>query len=510
MQSHSTWLDHPIRRFPPLKRNADFDVVVVGGGMTGLMSAYLLKRAGKTVCVLERDRLAEADTGHTTAHLTYVTDLRIGEIVRSFGRDAARLLWEGGASAIHTIEAIADAESIDCDLRRVPGFLHAAIHGTKDESDDLAREHELVRELGFHASFVESVPIFGRPGIRFSNQAKFHPRRFLARMAETIEGDGCAIFEQAEVKEVKDDPLTAKVGGHEVRCDHLVIATHVPLMGNTGLLPATIFQSKLAPYSTYVVRASVPAGALPEASFWDTSDPYYYLRVDRTSDGDFVIFGGEDHKTGQAADTEEHFRRVAETLYKILPEAQIESRWSGQVIETNDGLPYIGQAAERQYVATGFVGNGLTFGTLAAMMLCDRILGKENPWQDLLDVNRRKLRGGAWHYVTENVDYPYYLVADRLKRPEARSIDDVEPGEGKVIRQDGQWIACSKDQLGNVHAVSATCTHMGCLVRWNGAERTWDCPCHGSRFAPDGKVLGGPAETPLEAVDVPAAAESRA
>jgi glycine/D-amino acid oxidase-like deaminating enzyme/Rieske Fe-S protein len=510
MKSHAYWLDQKIRTFPALNQHADFDVVVIGGGMTGLMTAYLLKRAGKRVCVLERDRLAEADTGHTTAHLTYVTDMRIGEVVRNFGRDAARLVWEGGAAAINTIEAIADSESIACDLRRVPGFLHAAIHGTEDETEDLEREHELVRELGFHASFVPSVPIFGKPGIRFSNQAKFHPRRFLAGLAEVIQEHGSAIFEKSEVTQVQDDPLAAKVGEHVVRCDHVVIATHVPLQGQTGIVPATIFQSKLAPYSTYVVRARVPSGTLPEASFWDTTNPYYYLRVDATAKGDYVIFGGEDHKTGQAADTEECFRRVAETLYKVLPEARIESRWSGQVIETNDGLPYIGPTAERQYVATGFVGNGLTFGTLAAMMLCDRILGNDNPWQDLLDVNRKKIFGGALHYLKENVDYPYYLIADHLKRPAGRSIDDVQPGEGKVIRQDGQWIACAKDQRGNVHAVSATCTHMGCLVHWNGAERTWDCPCHGSRFTADGKVIGGPAETPLEPVEVREAEATRA
>jgi glycine/D-amino acid oxidase-like deaminating enzyme/nitrite reductase/ring-hydroxylating ferredoxin subunit len=430
-------------------------------------------------------------------------------MVKNFGRDAARLVWEGGVAAINTIEAIADSESIACELRRVPGFLHAAIHGTKDESDSLEEDYELARELGFHASFVESVPVFGKPGIRFSNVAKFHPRQYLAGLAEAIQGHGSAIYEHAEVTEVKADPLAAKLGEHEVRCDHLIIATHVPLMGKTGLIPATIFQSKLAPYSSYVLRARIPRGLLPEASYWDTSDPYYYLRVDSNSEGDYVIFGGEDHKTGQAADTEEHFSRLAETLYTILPDAQIENRWSGQVIETNDGLPYIGQTADRQFVATGYAGNGMTFGTLAAMMLCDRILDNENPWQDLLDVNRRKLRGGTWDYVKENFDYPYYLIADRLKGPQGRSIDDVEPGEGKVIRQDGQWVACSKDHLGNVHAVSATCTHMGCLVHWNGAERTWDCPCHGSRFAADGKVLGGPAETPLEAVDVHAAAESR-
>jgi Rieske Fe-S protein len=286
-----------------------------------------------------------------------------------------------------------------------------------------------------------------------------------------------------------------------VQCEYLVISTHVPLMGKTGLVSATLFQTKIYPYSSYVIGATLPKGRLPEASFWDTSDPYYYLRVDAGKKSDYVIFGGKDHKTGQETDTEERFQELAQTLVEFLPEAKPERRWSGQVIETSDGLPYMGETAKGQFAASGYSGNGMTFGTLAGMMARDAALGRSNPWHQLFSVNRKAVRG-AWEYVKENFDYPYYFVRDRLAGTEGDSTRDVRRGDGKVINLDGQRVACSRDDEGNLRALSAVCTHLGCLVRWNGAEQTWDCPCHGSRFRPNGEVLAGPAEEPLQPVEL--------
>jgi nitrite reductase/ring-hydroxylating ferredoxin subunit len=254
----------------------------------------------------------------------------------------------------------------------------------------------------------------------------------------------------------------------------------------------------LIPYSSYAISARIPRGDFPESSFWDTSNPYYYLRIDRARDHDRAIFGGEDHKTGQADDTAARFKRLEGLLKQLSPKAKIENRWSGQVIETIDGLPLIGETAENQFVATGFAGNGMTFGTLAGMMACDRALGRENPWHIVFDVNRKKIRDGAWKFLRENLDYPYYLLRDRFKSAEAPSARAVKRGEGKVIEVDGQRVACSRDGQGKLYQVSAVCTHLGCLVHWNQAEETWDCPCHGSRFRRTGEVLAGPAESPLE------------
>lgn len=500
MKDISVWRKAKLPQFPRLGKAGQFDVVVVGAGITGVTAAYLLKRAGKKVCLIERDRIGSVDTGNTTAHLTYVTDLRLKELVKNFGREQARIFWLGGAAAINTIDGIADGLKLDCEFRRVPGFLHASLDSESDEHNDLQEETGLARELGFDATFVESAPLVNKPGIRFSNQAKFHPLAYLAGLARAIDGDGSAIFEQSEVSEVEAEPLAAVVHGKKIKCDYLVIATHVPLMGKTGLLRATLFQTKLAPYSSYVVGAHLPKGTLSEAMYWDTSNPYYYLRVDRQPKFDYVIFGGADHKTGQKRSTSACFAQVESRLKTIIPGAKVTERWSGQVIETNDGLPFIGETAERQFVATGFAGNGMTFGTLGAMMACDAVLGRENPWQQLFAVDRKKLRGGLWNYLKENFDYPYYLVRDRLAPAEAESPREIKPGEGKILTIDGQRVACSRDEKGKLTAVSAVCTHMGCIVHWNRPEHTWDCPCHGSRFQADGKVMAGPAESPLEPV----------
>ena len=504
--SGSAWRAAKLPSFRTVSKQAHFDVVIVGGGITGLSAAYLLKRAGKKVCLLERDRLGAIDTGNTTAHLTYVTDLRLKPLVKYFGKDSARVAWLGGAAAINTIEQIVKSESIDCDFRRVPGFLHASLEGNEDERAELKKEAELARELDFDAKYLESVPKVDKPGIRFSNQAKFHPLKYLAGLAKAIHGDGSAVFEHAEVTAVEDDPLTVIVNDRKVKCDYLVIATHVPLMGKTGFLRATLFQTKLFPYSSYAVGAQIPKSQWPEASYWDTSDPYYYLRIDKHTKFDYAIFGGADHKTGQESRTKVNFAKLEAKLATLIPGAKVTHRWSGQVIETNDGLPFIGEIAERQFVATGFSGNGMTFGTLSGMMACDRVSGRENPWQQLFAIDRKKVRGGLWDYVKENFDYPYCLIRDHLMPAEGNSPSEVGRDEGKVIKHEGQRVACSRDKAGKLTAVSAVCTHMGCIVHWNGAEKTWDCPCHGSRFHADGQVLAGPAESPLEPIKIKASA----
>jgi nitrite reductase/ring-hydroxylating ferredoxin subunit len=274
-------------------------------------------------------------------------------------------------------------------------------------------------------------------------------------------------------------------------------------MGKSSLVSATLFQSKLALYTSYVLGAAMPKGTIPKALYWDTSDPYYYLRVDPRPDHDYVIFGGEDVKTGQEEDAQKVFARLEQRLAAVLPQAQVRDRWLGQVVETNDGLPFIGESAEKQFVATGFCGNGFTLGTLSAVMARDRYLGRKNPWFDLFAVNRKKFHGGTWRYIKENLDYPYYMVRDRLAGAETDSLEELQLGEGKLVNLEGKKFAAYRDEDGRVTLCSPVCTHMKCIVHWNNADKTWDCPCHGSRFKATGEVFSGPAEAPLEKLSWP-------
>lgn len=509
MESKTPWQETEMPEHPQLTQNARCEVLIIGGGITGLSAGYLLKRAGKRVIVIERNRIGSGDTGCTTAHLTQVTDTRLKDLVSTFGREAAKLTWEGGAAAVNTIEQIARSINAECDFRRVPGYLHAPLDAGQPDVAGLKEDCRLAQELEIVATFLPSVPQLDRPGILFPNQAKFHPLRYLRALANAVDGGGSMVYEETEARRFSETPRGVETSGGRIDCEYIVIATHVPLMGETGFLSASLLQTKLAPWSTYAIGARIPAGRFAEASYWDTSTPYHYLRIDRGSDADFAILGGEDHKTGQAQDQVERFGRLENLLWKLIPNARVDYRWSGQVVETHDGLPYIGETADGQFVATGFSGNGMTFGTLGAMMACDAVFHRQNPWKKLFDVNRTTI-SSAWDYVKENLDYPYYLVRDRLAPATISSVDEIEPGAGAILRVDGEQLACSRDEQGQLHAVSATCTHLGCLVHWNPTEKTWDCPCHGSRFQPSGEVLAGPAETPLAPHDAAVSAINHA
>jgi glycine/D-amino acid oxidase-like deaminating enzyme/nitrite reductase/ring-hydroxylating ferredoxin subunit len=499
MENLPYWIDSaPIKRFPRLQKNVSVDVLVVGAGVTGISAAYLVKKAGLSVALIERERVASIDTGHTTAHLTYVTDVELQELARNFGNDHAQAAWDAGAAAIDEIERIVQEEAIDCEFTRVPGYVHLPKRNfSQKEISSLRKEADLAVKLGFDAAYLESAPYFTLPAVRFANQAKFHPRKYLRSLVLKLPGNGSHVFEKSAVIEFDPQKRRANVNRSWIGFERVIMATNNPLVGLASVTRATLLQTKLSLYTSYALGIRTPAGTVPEGLFWDTREPYDYLRVDRHRDFDYVVYGGEDHKTGQKRKTQQAYGRLLARLKRIIPEARVDHRWSGQVICTPDGLPYIGENAERQFIATGFCGNGITFGTVAAMMARDWATGNKNPWAKLFAVDRKKLKGAAWNYLRENKDYPYYMIKDRLAGPEADSVRELKRGEGMIIGSRGKKHAVFRDHNGKIHKRSPVCTHLGCLVRWNPAESTWDCPCHGSRFKPTGEVIAGPAEEGL-------------
>lgn len=489
--------------FPKLDADRQFDVVVIGAGITGVTAAYLLKREGVRVALIDRGRAVDIDTCQTSGHLTCVIDTPLSDLVSKFGDDHARAAWDAGLSAIATIDEIVRREKIDCSFAWVPGYVHAPVDRATTDEDRAAlyKEADTAARLGFDARFVPSAPFVDRPGVEIENQARFHPRKYLRALLELIDGGGSAVFENTACTDITSDPVTVVTEHGKLTCRDVVIATHNPISGLANVASATLLQTRLSLYTSYVAGGRAPKGAVPDAMFWDTDSPYKYLRIDPHQSYDYVLYGGEDHKTGQADDTRDCMANIEKALRALVPGVEIEHHWSGQVIETPDGLPLIGRTSDHQFVATGFSGNGLTFGTVGAVMAADALTGRDNPWRKLFDATRTTLTHGAWDYLKENTDYPYYMIRDRFAGSEGRSLRGVPRGTGKVIELEGQPVAVHRADDGALTMLSAVCTHMGCRVRWNQLENSWDCPCHGSRFGVSGHVMSGPAEKPLPPVE---------
>lgn len=500
MDTTPYWLDSAsVSRRAPLQEDLDVDVLIIGGGITGVTTAYALSDEGLRVALVERERLATRDTGHTTAHLTYMTDVRLSDLIATFGRDDAKHSWEAGRAGMNFIESTVVKHSINCDLLRVPGYLVAAEHSNlAHETFLLQKEAMIARQMGFATYFTEDCPITAKPGIRFDGQMKFHPLKYLSTLIGIAEERGAHVFEESEVSEFIDSN-TAKVGEHRISFRKVIIATHVPLQGNACVFGAAMFQTKLALYSSYAVRARLPMSA-PRSLIWsDTADPFLYIRVNHEDGGGTCIIGGEDHRTGAETDTGKRYEALEARLEKMFPGAEVTHRWSGQVVETVDGLPFIGPTSGTQFIATGFSGDGMTFGTVAALMARDWIRGDESDWAKLFDPSRR-CASVAMEYLKENKEFPIRMITDRL-HIEDGDPEALRPGEAAVLDHGGKRVAASREANGTLHVCSAICPHLGCVVAWNSAERTWDCPCHGSRFKEDGSVIAGPAEKDLDCLN---------
>lgn len=481
----------PARRYPALQGDLEVDVVVVGAGMAGLTTAWLLKQAGKRVAVVEMHRVLTGQTGQTTAHLTELLDTPYETLTSDFGEKGARLIAASVRASLEQIASLVERRGISCGFQRVPGFRYAE---TQAQAQQLEREAHAARQAGLMCSLTQEVPLPYpvKLALRVEDQAQFHPREYLLALAEDLPGHGSHLFEETQVTHIEDGaPCRVRTARGVITCQDVVEATTTPL--NRVLL-----HTKLYPYRTYSLAARLE-GPLAAGLYYDSEDPYHYIRTQRVAGVDYLIVGGEDHKVGTEEDTGSHYAALEEYTRRRFPVGAVDYRWSGQVIEPADGLAYIGRngGARHVWVATGFSGTGMMFGTLAGMLLDDLIRGRDNPYAQLYDATRVKPAAGAKDFLQENAEVAFHFVADRLARPEARELSEVPAGEGRIVEVEGQKVAVFREEAGTVHAVSPVCTHLGCYVHWNKAERSWDCPCHGARYSPTGEVLNGPAVKPL-------------
>ncbi len=499
--SKPIWRHFAGERFAAVEHDVDTDVLVVGAGMFGMMAAYLLAKAGRSVTVVERRAIGSGETGSTSAHLTGITDARLPALVAAYGDDTARAVIEAHLSALDVVEQTVADERIDCGFQRVPAFLMPPLFGDDRRAEaDLLRDAAIAARWGIGSAGLVSVPGFQRSGVCFPDQAILHPLRFLAGLARALVNLGCPMYERSEVTACTSDPLTAEVNGRRIRCGYLVVATHVPLTAARSETKAALFQTKLSSSQTYVVAARLPQSSLSPALYWDTTEPYHYIRTYDDAEGRIILVGGEDHRTGQEQNPPARFEALSQGVARLFPEAKLIGRWSGQVVETPDGLPYIGEYGERQLTATGFSGNGLSFAVLAATIVRDTLLGHAPPWAEIFAPQRKPVQG-FWRYATNNAAYPYHFVKDRLATLHSHDIDSIPPKSGRIVRIDGRPLAIYRTEDGRLVRRSAVCRHLGCIVRWNSAEGTWDCPCHGARYLPTGEVIAGPAEESLALAD---------
>jgi len=486
----------------PLDGNTTADVCVIGAGIAGLSVAYELQRDGRSVVVLEAARCGGGQTGRTTAHLASALDDGFVALERWHGADGARGAAASHAAAIDRIETIGRDEEIDCGFARIDGHLFAAGDDPDREQAALRDEHAAAARAGLEVEIVARAPLPSLdtgPCVRFARQGRIEPLRYVSGLARAIERRGGRIFGAARATTIAATPGHVETsGGHRVSAAAVVVATNAPVHSLLGVHP------KQAPYTSYALALRVPRATAADVLLWDTADPYHYVRLlpDLGGDDELLVVGGEDHKTGHGDDGRDRHAQLEAWVRRRFPLAgAVVHRWSGQVMETSDGLAFIGRdpGHDHVYVVSGDSGHGLTHGTIAGLLLRDLIQQRENPWRELYDPGRVRL-AAAGALVRENLTVARDMLA-WITPGAVASVAEIPRGEGAVLREGVVKIAAYRDDDGTLHRRSAVCPHLGCIVAWNGVERSWDCPCHGSRFDCLGHVRDGPANRDLAPVD---------
>ncbi len=475
----------------------DADVAVIGGGIAGLTTARQLQLAGRLVVVLEAGRVLEGVTGNTTAKVSTQHGIVYTDLIASHGREKAQLYADAQAAALEHIAG----SGIDCDFARVDSYVYSL---DAEELERLQAEASAAASLGLPATYTTDVPLpYDVAGaVRFAGQGQFHPRKYLLALAAQITDAGGVILEQTRALDVDDDePCVITTDRGVVRAREVVVATHIPFL-DRGLYFARQF-----PVRDYVVAAPIEATAAPDGIFLSTESPTHSVRTTPYDGGLLLITGGEGHTPGREDDTDARFDAIAAWQREHFDVGDVAYRWSTQDYTSDDRVPFIGpvtSVSRHIWTATAFGAWGMTNGTVAGLLLADLITGRDNPWAEVFDPRR----GGSWLQKTktaikENAAVAKELVAGYVTGSDVKSVDELAPGEGAVLKFGPAKTACYRDKSGTLHAVSARCTHLGCIVAFNSAEKSWDCPCHGSRFDVDGLVLQGPAVDPLKPEPIP-------
>ncbi len=499
-ESFSVWSESvTMPSFDPLTHDLMTDVCVIGGGIAGLTTAYLLMKEGKRVCILEAFEIAGGQTSKTTAHLSNVLGTRYLDLEKYHGKKGAKLIAESHASAIQKIADIITEEKIECDFTYLNGYLFRSGESSVDllENELACCQHAGITNL----KIQETLPTENFPptqSLVFSDQAQFNPLKYLKRLTEILVTSGVEIFSHTFVDEIKggSQVFVKTRFGTKVKCLSIVVATHSPVNDLLAI------HTKQYAYRTYAMAFRIPEGKIEKALYWDTAEPYHYLRL---AAPDVLIVGGEDHKTGQQSHPEKSYENLEVWLRSQIPYAgEVLFKWSGQVMESMDGIGFMGHNpadSNNVYVITGDSGNGMTHATIGAMLITDQIQGRKNSFESLYNPSRISLRALPT-FIQENSNVAAQYI-DWLTPKTVTDLDEIKGEQGGVLQMGLQMVAAYKDENGNAHLMSAACPHLGGLVSWNQAEKSWDCPCHGSRFDCHGKVIEGPATSDLEKIARP-------
>ncbi|MDP4178460.1 MAG: FAD-dependent oxidoreductase [Bacillota bacterium] len=486
----SYWIEStPKTDYPSLNEDINTDVAIIGGGIVGITAGFLLKRQGVKVAVIEAGRIVQGATGFTTAKITSQHHLIYYKIINLMGIDLAKQYANANESSISFIEDMANELNIACDFQRLPSYMYT----TKQEYiQDIEKETEAALKLGIKAKYIDKLPIDIKieSSLVFENQAQFHPRKYLLPIASMIPGDGSFIFENTTVFEVEKGNSVKIItdNGKKITASKVIIASHFPCYDGMGL-----YLARLRPQRSYVIASSIKE-KFPKGTFINAENPGRSLRAQYDGENQLVLVGGEGHKTAHGGSFKEHYDNLEKFAQSIFTVKDVLYKWSTQDYITLDNVPYVGRITSKDeniYVATGFGEWGMTNGTAAARLLTDKILGKDNPFQEVFNPSRPFTVAAYKKLFTENFDVAKELIISKIKSGDNNI--SIKCGEGKIVELDGGKCGAYKDDEGNLHLVDITCTHVGCELKWNDAEKSWDCACHGSRFTYDGEILEGPA-----------------